>query len=106
MSARSCCSPRWLLAAAEYPEGQVGRVQREPTVREGLAAERSAARIRQDVTILLEAAVESLDDALAAVDGGADRLELCANLDEGGTTPDPTLIAAVSARVAVPVFAM
>jgi copper homeostasis protein len=58
------------------------------------------------VSILIEAAVESLDDALAAVDGGADRLELCANLDEGGTTPSESLITEVVARVAVPVFVM
>lgn len=59
-----------------------------------------------DVSILVEAAVESLDDALAAVDGGADRLELCANLDQGGTTPSEALIAEVVERVAVPVFVM
>jgi len=58
------------------------------------------------VTILVEAAVDSLDDALAAVEGGADRLELCANLSVGGTTPAPALIAAVLARVAIPVVAM
>ncbi len=58
------------------------------------------------MSILIEAAVESLDDALAAVDGGADRLELCANLDEGGTTPSESLIAEVVSRVAVPVFVM
>ena len=58
------------------------------------------------MTILVEAAVESLDDALAAVEGGADRLELCANLSVGGTTPEQTLIAAVLARVEIPVFAM
>jgi len=58
------------------------------------------------LTILVEAAVESLDDALAAVEGGADRLELCANLSVGGTTPEQTLIAAVLARVEIPVFAM
>jgi copper homeostasis protein len=58
------------------------------------------------VTILLEAAVESLDDALAAVDGGADRLELCANLNDGGLTPSEQLIAEVVERVAVPVYVM
>ena len=57
------------------------------------------------MTILVEAAVDSLDDALAAVEGGADRLELCANLAVGGTTPDPALIATVLARVAIPVVA-
>ena len=56
--------------------------------------------------ILIEAAVETLDDALAAVAGGADRLELCADLDAGGTTPAHTLVAEVLARVSVPVLAM
>jgi copper homeostasis protein len=58
------------------------------------------------VSVLIEAAVESLDDALDAVDGGADRLELCANLAEGGTTPSEDLIAEVVERVGIPVFVM
>ncbi len=58
------------------------------------------------MTVLVEAAVDSLEDALAAVDGGADRLELCANLLVGGTTPDRTLIEAVLGRVEIPVYAM
>jgi copper homeostasis protein len=58
------------------------------------------------VTILVEAAVDSLDDALSAVDGGADRLELCADLRVGGTTPARELISAVLAAVDVPVLAM
>ena len=56
--------------------------------------------------ILIEAAVETLDDALAAVAGGADRLELCADLDAGGTTPARALVADVLARVSVPVLVM
>jgi copper homeostasis protein len=58
------------------------------------------------MSVLIEAAVESLDDALAAVDGGADRLELCDNLADGGTTPSDDLIAEVVERVAIPVFVM
>ena len=58
------------------------------------------------MTVLVEAAVDSLEDALAAVQGGADRLELCANLSVGGTTPDPALIEAVLGRVEVPVYSM
>ena len=37
--------------------------------------------------ILLEVAVETLNDALSATRGGADRLELCAALEVGGLTP-------------------
>ena len=58
------------------------------------------------MTILIEAAVESLDDALAAVAGGAERLELCADLDAGGTTPRPEVLSAVHMRVSVPVLVM
>ncbi len=58
------------------------------------------------MSILLEAAVESLDDALAAIDGGADRLELCGDLKVGGVTPTDDLIATVLDRVDVPVFTM
>ena len=58
------------------------------------------------MSILVEAAVDSLDDALAAVAGRADRLELCANLAVGGTSPDRELIAHVLERVDVPVLVM
>jgi copper homeostasis protein len=58
------------------------------------------------VTILIEAAVETLEDALAAVEGGADRLELCARLDIGGTTPDRATIAAVREHVGLPLLVM
>jgi len=58
------------------------------------------------MSVLVEAAVESLDDALAAVDGGADRLELCGNMKLGGITPERELIAGVLASVNVPVLVM
>jgi copper homeostasis protein len=56
--------------------------------------------------ILVEAAVESLESALAAERGGADRIELCANLNDGGTTPGVGLIAAVVEGTKLPVFVL
>jgi copper homeostasis protein len=57
-------------------------------------------------TIIIEAAVESLESALAAEAGGANRLELCANLGVGGTTPGGSLIDAVLEQTQLPVFVM
>jgi copper homeostasis protein len=54
--------------------------------------------------VIVEAAVESLDDARAAAAGGADRLELCADLDAGGTTPSAALITAVREKVELPLL--
>jgi copper homeostasis protein len=55
---------------------------------------------------VVEAAVETLDSALAAERAGADRIELCDNLSDGGTTPGVGLIAAVTERTRLPVFVL
>jgi copper homeostasis protein len=55
---------------------------------------------------LVEAAVETLEEAFAAKRAGADRIELCANLGVGGTTPSAGLIASVVQQVNNPVFVM
>ena len=54
---------------------------------------------------LFESCVDSLDTAAASARGGAGRVELCARLDVGGTTPDPALVARCVA-LGTPVFVM
>jgi copper homeostasis protein len=55
---------------------------------------------------VLEISVETVDAALAAERGGAQRIELCANAGEGGTTPSPQLLRAAREHVRLPIFAM
>lgn len=52
---------------------------------------------------LLEVCVDSAESAGYAQAGGADRLELCANLMIGGTSPVPALIREVLRSVEIPV---
>jgi len=64
-------------------------------------------RTRPVTTVtLVEAAVESLEEALSAQRAGCSRIELCANLSEGGTTPDPGLIARTVRECRIPIFVM
>lgn len=55
---------------------------------------------------LLEISVETLEAALAAERGGADRIELCADLSVGGVTPSVKLMGAVREQLQVPIFVM
>ena len=52
---------------------------------------------------LIEACVDSHASCMAAARGGADRLELCANLAIGGTTPSPSLFCQVRRDFPIPV---
>jgi len=51
--------------------------------------------------ITCEVCVEGLPGALAAAEGGAHRIELCAGLVEGGTTPSPGTLALALERAKV-----
>jgi copper homeostasis protein len=54
--------------------------------------------------LLLEITVESLDSALAAERGGADRVELCAELAVGGVTPNVAAMRNVHDELEIPIF--
>jgi copper homeostasis protein len=56
--------------------------------------------------VLVEACVDSIESALAAAEGGAQRLELCANLVEGGTTPSAGTLAECRRRLGIPIFVL
>ncbi len=55
---------------------------------------------------LLEIAAASIASALAAQEGGADRIELCANLREGGTTPSYGILAEARKRLRIPIHVL
>lgn len=56
--------------------------------------------------VLIEVLVDSVESARAAKAGGADRLEVCQNLFEGGTTPSAGLIATLRRAVDLPLNVM
>lgn len=56
--------------------------------------------------ILLEAPVYTLEAALLANEYGIDRIELCADIGEGGTTPGAGMLHYLKNRIQIPVFVM
>ena len=56
--------------------------------------------------VQLEICIDSVAGAIAAEQGGADRLEICGNLVEGGTTPSMGMICAVLEVTSLPVMVM
>lgn len=57
-------------------------------------------------TLIFEACVETLEDALAAEQRGANRIELCSALDQDGLTPSPELTKQCVQNLSIPVMAM
>lgn len=55
---------------------------------------------------ILEIAVQTVEAAIAAERGGADRIELSAELPLGGVTPSAELLRAARNRVSIPIFSM
>jgi copper homeostasis protein len=56
--------------------------------------------------MLLEACVETFEEALKARDNGAHRIELCSHLELDGLTPSPELIAKTCSELGIPVMVM
>lgn len=55
---------------------------------------------------LLEISVDGVEKAVAAERGGANRLELCADLSVGGLTPPRELLRSVREKIQIPVYSM
>ena len=58
------------------------------------------------LTMKLEIVVYNIESALKAQEGGADRIELCDNPGEGGTTPSYGTIELVRQNVSMDVYVM
>lgn len=57
-------------------------------------------------SILLEACVDSTESALAAQEGGADRIELCSDLAVGGVTPSDGAIRLTRRQIRLPMHVL
>jgi len=89
-----------------YNEARIGKpgkivspapgIARRESVTEAMINSSGAAR-----PIDLEIIVCSLDDALAAYDGGATRLEVCVGLDQAGLTPPRELVEQILASLPI-----
>ena len=56
--------------------------------------------------MLLEIACFNLESVLIAQQGGADRVELCDNIHEGGTTPDIGIARQIREQIDIALYVM
>ncbi|WP_157150239.1 copper homeostasis protein CutC [Brachyspira sp. SAP_772] len=54
----------------------------------------------------IEICVDSVESCISAEKGGADRLELCGNMFEGGTTPSFGVLELAREKINIPIYAM
>ena len=53
---------------------------------------------------ILELAVFNIQSALIAANGGADRIELCENYANGGTTPSYGILKTIREKISIPAY--
>ena len=58
------------------------------------------------MTVVKEACVDNIQDAINAFKKGADRIEFCSNLDEDGLTPSNYDLISLKKSISIPVRVM